>query len=126
MEQPNVTRIPIVKRQPANDPHPGALRFLIPDDCAKTIDARTRAGLIPDHTRLPDPREAINVVIAANCGQHPALIGTIKAATCVVAIDAARILVNFRYGESDPGTKSAWVELTQITFPKRNADCEVV
>lgn len=131
MEKPNVTQIPIIRRVPANDAandiHVGPIIWRTPDDIIKDADARASAGLAPDHhCALPEPGEAINVLIAGNCGYAPAMHGTIKAAHCKLALDANRILVDFAYVEGDPGTKSAWVTLSQITFPKRNAECGVV
>ncbi|PKR57471.1 hypothetical protein [Thalassospira lohafexi] len=128
MEQSNVTHIPIYTRTPANDPKVGPLYFLPPDDAISSPTARRNAGLAPRHTdcALPHANERVNVLIAGNCGYRANLHGTIKAAICTLALDAKRILVTFRYGENEPGTGAAWVEQTQLTFPDRNAECEVV
>lgn len=127
MEHSNITQLSPGhhNRRPANDTTPAPLRFRTPKDILDSARARARAGLATGTIALPSPGEAVNVLIGDNCGYPASLHGTIKIATCVIALDANRILVKFRYGEADPGTGAAWVTLSQITFPNRNADCEV-
>lgn len=125
--RPVIAPVPAVKAtRPANDIHGGPIKLHIPKDVLDDHAKRHAAGLATECIALPAANEAINVVIGPNCGQRADLLGTIKPARCITAIDARRILVKFTYGEGDPGTSAAWVTLSQLTFPNRNADCEVV
>jgi len=133
MEQTNITHIPIRTKPdsprpvcPANDAATGPIRLRIPKDVLDDHAKRHAAGLSTRAIALPEPGETLNILIGPNCGQRADLLGTIKTATCVLALDPERILVRFKYVEADPGTKAAWVTFSQLTFPDRNADCEVV
>lgn len=138
MEPTNIKHIPIGNKpvtpphpylagtKPANDGIPGPIKLHIPKDVLDDAGKRHAAGLASECIALPEPGESLNVLIGPNCGQRADLVGTIKPARCTLALDAKRILVKFTYGEADDGTSAAWVTLSQLTFPKRNAECGVV
>ncbi|WP_417847096.1 hypothetical protein [Thalassospira povalilytica] len=106
---------------PANDITPGPICFHTPDDIARNADAALRAGIIRHHLDNAPPAigERLNVVVMEPHG-HPHLHrGMIRPATCKAALPGGRILVDFVFHNSTPGTKSAWVDLTQCSFPDR-------
>jgi hypothetical protein len=43
----------------------------------------------------------------------------IRPATCVAALPGGRILVDFQFHATTKDRESAWVELSQCTFPDR-------
>lgn len=106
---------------PANDTTPGPLRLHTPDDILCDPRRARLAKILADHAdnALPTMGEALNVVVMNPAG-HPNLQrGMIRAATCVTALDRNRILVDFVFHDGRKDRESAWVELSQCTFPNR-------
>lgn len=106
---------------PANDITPGPICFHTHDDIACNANAARRAGILAAHedNAMPTIGERLNVVMMGPCGAPGFERGTIRAATCKAALPGGRILVDFTFTDTTPAPKSAWVDLTQCSFPDR-------
>ncbi|MEE3046622.1 MAG: hypothetical protein VX620_15340 [Pseudomonadota bacterium] len=126
----NVTHIPICRPvshpasrpapRPANDADRGPLRLRTPKDVLDDHDARRKAGLSTacrDHTR-PHRFECVSVTLPGD--PFP------RRATVMCAPEnrnTALIRYHHADGPSDACPMAAWVHITQLTYPNRNADC---
>ncbi len=122
MENSNLRTIPIHRKPPANDTQPGPLRFTIPDDVLACAAKRTRAGLVRTHTdhARPDRFETVSVMIAGDTFPR-------RATVMCAPPGHPECLIRYQYQDGAPGCPmAAWVHLTQITYPNRNAQCGVV
>ncbi|RCK40458.1 hypothetical protein TH24_10995 [Thalassospira xiamenensis] len=79
------------------------------------------AKILADHAdnALPEIGERLNVVVMNPAGNPHLHRGMIRPATCVAALDRNRILVDFAFHPTTKDRESAWVELSQCTFPDR-------
>lgn len=121
MDKSNVTHLPTHRPNLANDAKPGPLRFGIPSDVLDSADARRRAGLatpIRDRAR-PTPFETATVMLPGD--PYPR-----RATVMCAPPDRAHALIKFHHPGLNPqAPMTAWVDLTQITYPNRDQHCGV-
>jgi hypothetical protein len=105
----------------ANDTKPGPISFHTPDDILRDAGRARAAGIVAQHTdhALPTIGERLNVVVMDPAGHPHQHRGMIRPATCVAALPGGRILVDFQFHATTKDRESAWVELSQCTFPDR-------
>ncbi|KZC97211.1 MULTISPECIES: hypothetical protein [Thalassospira] len=110
-------------RDAANDTTPGPLRLHTPDDILCDPRRARMAKILADHAdnALPTMGERLNVVVMDPAGHPHQHRGMIRPATCVAALPGGRILVDFQFHATTKDRESAWVHITQCTFPDRIA-----